>query len=125
VPSDFALQIQKENRIVGFRTYLRDFWNTIHGENQSEEQPLATIQEFRDSLDAPYQQFKNEFAEIRKTVMRKIAVATASGAGAILSGQIALGLFSLGMLASVWSDEAKRQTKHGDALSASLDLEQR
>jgi hypothetical protein len=125
VPLDFALQIRKENRLVGFRTYLRDFWNKICREGQTEEQRLATIQEFQDNLGAQYQQFKNEFAEIRKTVVGKIAVAGASGAGAILSGQLTLGLFSLGVLASAWPDEAKRQTKHAQALSVFLDLERR
>lgn len=123
VPLDFALQIRRENRLVGFRTYLRDFWNKMRREGQTEEQRLATIQEFQDNLDAQYQQFKKEFAEIRKTVMGKIAVAGASGAGAILTGQLALGLFSLGVLASAWPDEAKRQTKHSQALSVFLDLE--
>jgi hypothetical protein len=125
VPLDFALQIRKENRLVGFRTYLRDFWNKIRREGQTEEQRLATIQEFQDNLDAQYQQFKAEFAEIRKTVMGKIAVAGLSGAGAILSGQITLGIFSIGMLASALPDEAKRQTKHAQALSVFLDLERR
>ncbi len=125
VPLDFALQIRKEDRLVAFRTYLRDFWNKIRREGQTEEQRLATIQEFQDNLDAQYQQFKKEFAEIRKTVMGKIAIAGASGAGAILSGQLALGLFSLGVLVSAWPDEAKRQTKHSQALSVFLDLERR
>ncbi len=125
VPLDFALQIRKENRLVGFRTYLRDFWNKIRREGQTEEQRLAIIQEFQDNLDASYQQFKKEFAEIRKVVMSKIALAGASGAGAILSGQLALGLFSLGVLASALPDEAKKQTKHAQALSVFLDLERR
>ncbi len=123
VPLDFALQIRREDRLVGFRTYLRDFWNKIRREGQTEEQRLVTIQEFQDNLETQYQQFKAEFAEIRKTVMGKIAIAGASGAGAILSGQLALGLFSLGVLASAWPDEAKRQTKRSQALSVFLDLE--
>jgi hypothetical protein len=52
VPLDFALQMRKEKRLVGFRTYLRDFWNKIRREGQTEEQRLAIIQEFQDNLDA-------------------------------------------------------------------------
>jgi hypothetical protein len=125
VPLDFALQIRKEKRLVGFRTYLRDFWNKMRSEPQTEEQRLATIREFQDNLDAQYQQFKREFDEIRKIVMGKLIVGGASGAGAILSGQLALGLFSLGVLASGWPEEAKKQTKHAHALSVFLDLERR
>jgi molybdopterin converting factor small subunit len=125
IPLSFALQIRNENRLVGFRTYLKDFWNKIRREDQTEEQRLATIQEFRDNLDAQYQHFKREFDEVRKTVLNKIAVAGASGAGAILSGQLGLGIFSLGVLVSAYSDEAKKQTKHAQALSVFLDLERR
>jgi len=125
VPLDFALQIRNENRLVGFRTYLRDFWNKIRREDQTEDQRLTTIQEFRDNLDAQYQQFKKEFDEVRKAVMSKIAVAGASGAGAILTGQLDLGVFSLGVLVAAYSDEAKKQTKHAQALSVFLDLERR
>lgn len=125
IPLSFALQIRNENRLVGFRTYLRDFWNKIRREDQTEQQRLATIQEFRDNLDAQYQQFKKEFDEVRKTVLNKVAVAGASGAGAILSGQLGLGIFSLGVLVSAYSDEAKKQTKHAQALSVFLDLERR
>jgi hypothetical protein len=82
IPLSFALQIRKQNRLVGFRAYLKDFWNQVRREDQTEDQRLATIQEFRDNLDAQYQQFKQEFEEIRKTVLSKIAVAGASGAAA-------------------------------------------
>lgn len=125
VPLDFALKIRNENRLVGFRTYLRDFWNKIRREDQSEDQRLTTIQEFSDGLDAQYQQFKSEFEEVRKAVMSKIAVAGASGAGAILTGQLGLGIFSLGVLVAAYSDEAKKQTKYAQALSVFLDLERR
>src|SRR5260370_32584190 len=125
VALDFALQIRKENRLVGFRTYLKDFWNKIRREDQTEDQRLATIQEFRDNLDAQYQQFKKEFDELRKNVVAKIGVAGASGAGAVLSGQLTLFMFSLGMLVAAYSDEAKKQTKHAQALSVFLDLERR
>jgi molybdopterin converting factor small subunit len=93
VPLNFALRIRNENRLVGFRTYLRDFWNKIRREDQTEDQLLTTIQEFRDNLGAQYQQFKQEFDEVRKSVVSKIAVAGVSGAGAILSGQLGLGIF--------------------------------
>lgn len=125
VPLDFALEIRNENRLVGFRTYLRDFWNKIRREDQTEDQRLATIQEFSNNLDAQYQQFKKEFDEVRKAVLSKIAVAGASGAGAILTGQLGLGIFSLGVLVAAYSDEAKKQTKHAQALSVFLDLERR
>jgi hypothetical protein len=125
VPLDFALQIRKENRLVGFRTYLKDFWNKIRREDQTEEERLLVIQEFRDNLDTQYQQFKKEFDELRKNVVAKIGIAGASGAGAVLSGQIGLGLFSLGMLAAAYSDQTKKETKHAQALSVFLDLERR
>ncbi len=125
IPLSFALRIRKDNRLVGFRTYLKDFWNKVRQEDQSEEQRLATIQEFRDNLDAQYQQFKQEFNEIKRVVLGKIAVAGISGAGAILSGQLTLGILSLGALASALPEEAKRQTKHAQALSVFLDLERR
>jgi hypothetical protein len=125
IPLSFALQIRKENRLVGFRVYLKDFWNKIRRDDQTEDQRLATIQEFRDNLDAQYQQFKREFEEIRKTVLSKIAVAGASGAAAIVTGQITLGVFSLGALVAAYSDETKKQTKHAQALSVFLDLERR
>jgi hypothetical protein len=125
IPLDFALQIRKDNRLSGFRNYLKDFWNKVRGEDLSEEQRLAAIQEFQDGLDAQYQQFKKEFDEIKKTVLGKVALAGVSGAGAIVSGQLVLGMFSLGMLASALPDEAKRQTKHSQALSVFLDLERR
>jgi hypothetical protein len=125
IPLDFALQIRKDNRLSGFRNYLKDFWNKVRGEDLSEEQRLAAIQEFQDGLDAQYQQSKKEFDEIKKTVLGKVALAGVSGAGAIVSGQLVLGMFSLGMLASALPDEAKRQTKHSQALSVFLDLERR
>lgn len=125
IPLDFALQIRKDNRLASFRTYLKDFWNKVRREDQTEEQRLATIQEFQDGLDTQYQQFRNEFNEIKKTVLGKIAVAGVSGAGAIVTGQLVLGIFSLGLLASTLPDEAKRQTKHSQALSVFLDLERR
>lgn len=125
IPLSFALQIRKENRLVGFRTFLKDFWNKMRKENQTEEDRLATIQEFRDNLDAQYQQFKKEFDELRKSVIAKIGAAGASGAGAVLSGQLGLGIFSLGLLVAAYADEAKKQTKHAQALSVFLDLERR
>jgi hypothetical protein len=125
VPLDFALQIRKENRLAGFRTYLRNFWNKVRTESLTEDQRLAAIQEFRDGLDAQYQEFKAEFHEIEKTVKSKLSLAGISGAGALLSGSMALGLASLGFAGAAWGDEAKRQTKHAQALSVFLDLERR
>jgi hypothetical protein len=85
---------------------------------------LATIQEFRDNLDAQYQQFKKEFEELKKNVIAKIGAAGASGAGAVLS-QLTVFMFFLGLLVAAYSDEAKKQTKHSQALSVFLDLERR
>ena len=48
-----------------------------------------------------------------------------SGAGALVSGSMALGLASLEFAAAAWSDEAKKQTKHAQPLSIFLDLERR
>jgi hypothetical protein len=125
IPLDFALKIRTENRLVSFRTYLKEFWNKVRQEDLSEDQRLATIQEFQDGLEAQYQQFKNEFEEIKKIVLGKVALAGVSGAGAFVTGQITLGMFSLGVLASALPDEAKRQTKRSQALSVFLDLERR
>jgi hypothetical protein len=125
VPLDFALQMRKEDRLVGFRTYLREFWNKIRREDQTEDERVSTIQEFQDNLSTQYERFKTEFEEIRRIVVGRIAVAGLSGAGAILSGQLGLWLFALGALASALPDEAKRQTKHTEALSVFLDLERR
>lgn len=125
VPLDFALQIRKENRLVGLRTYLRNSWNKVQTESLTEEQRLAAIQEFRDGLDAQYQEFKAEFREIEKAVKSKLSLAGMSGAGALVSGSMALGLASLGFAASAWGDEAKKQTKHAQPLSIFLDLERR
>jgi hypothetical protein len=125
IPLSFALQIRRENRLIGFRTFLRDFWNKMRREDQTEQERLAAIQEFRDNLDAQYQQFKREFGELQKNVVAKIGIAGASGAGAVLTGQIALGMFSLGLLVAAYSDEAKKQTRHAQALSVFLDLDRR
>jgi hypothetical protein len=127
IPLSFALQIREENRLVGFRTFLRNFWNEMRRQDQSEAQRLTTVQEFRDKLDVQYQQFKAEFDEIRKAVVSKIGLAGVSGAGAVLSGSIGLGLgiAAIGFLASALTDEGKKQTKHGQALSIFLDLERR
>jgi hypothetical protein len=86
---------------------------------------LETIQEFRDGLDAQYQEFKAEFREIEKAVKSKLSLAGMTGAGALVSGSmtLALGLASLGFAASAWGDEAKKQTKHTQPLSIFLDLE--
>jgi hypothetical protein len=104
---------------------LRNFWNKVRTESLTEDQRLAAIQEFRDGLDAQYQEFKAEFHEIEKTVKSKLSLAGISGAGALLSGSMALGLASLGFAGAAWGDEAKRQTKHAQALSVFLDLERR
>lgn len=127
VPLDFGLQIRKEHRLAGFRTYLRNFWNRVQTESLSEEQRLAAIQEFRDGLDAQYQEFKAEFREIEKAVKSKLSLAGMTGAGALVSGSmaLALGLASLGFAAAAWGDEAKKQTKHAQPLSIFLDLERR
>jgi hypothetical protein len=127
IPLSFVLQIRKENRLVGFRTFLRDFWNKVRPEDQSEDQRLATIQEFRDGLDAQYHQFKLEFDEIRKAVATRVGLAGISGVGAILSGSLGLGIAigAVGFLASALTEESKKQTKHGQALSIFLDLERR
>jgi hypothetical protein len=127
VSLDFALQIRKENRLAGFRTYLRNFWNKVRTESLSEDQRLAAIQEFRDGLDAQYQEFKAEFHEIEKAIKSKLSLAGMTGAGALVSGSmtLALGLASLGFAAAAWGDEAKKQTKHAQPLSIFLDLERR
>jgi hypothetical protein len=74
VPLSSVLQLRKENRLVGFRKYLREFWNTIRSDGQTEDERLASIREFRDGLDAEYQQFKREFDEIRKSIISKMTV---------------------------------------------------
>jgi len=127
VSLDFALQIRKENRLAGFRTYLRNFWNKVQTESLSEDQRLAAIQEFRDGLDAQYQEFKAEFHEIEKAIKSKLSLAGMTGAGALVSGSmtLALGLASLGFAAAAWGDEGKKQTKHAQPLSIFLDLERR
>jgi hypothetical protein len=125
VSLDFVLQIRKENRLTGFRTYLRNFWNKVQTESLSEDQRLAAIQEFRDGLDAQYQEFKAEFREIEKAVKNKLGLTGLSGAGALISGSMALGLASLGFAAAALGDEAKKQTKHAQPLSIFLDLERR
>jgi hypothetical protein len=97
----------------------------VQTESLSEEQRLEAIQEFRDGLDAQYQEFKAEFREIEKAVKSKLSLAGMSGAGALVSGSMALGLASLGFAAAAWGDETKKQTKHAQPLSIFLDLERR
>lgn len=125
VPLDFALKLRQEGRLASFRQYLRDFWNKVRKLGLSEAERLAAIQEFQDGLATEYEKFKKEFQEIEKLVYQRTAVGGIGGAGAIISGNLALAIPSIGLLVTALDHEAKKGIHRVNALSVFLDLERR
>lgn len=123
VPLEFVLQIRQEARLEGFRSLIRDFWNQVRTEGLSETDRLAAIKHFQEKLAAGYEQYKREFEEIEKSVYSKVAFAGVSGAGAIISGSLQLGMLSVGLWVTAYDKELKRQTKKSEPFSVFMDLE--
>jgi hypothetical protein len=132
VNSEFAFKMREEQRLGGFRSYLRKVWNTIGG---SPDPTKANIlaREFSDELTQSYAEAKKEWAEIDLDLLKWVGggglVAGASVAvTALTTGGLSLALpaggFAINSVSQLVISTMKRRSfRKTVPMSAFIDLE--
>lgn len=132
VNSEFAFKMREEQRLGGFRSYLRKVWNTIGGSpDPTKAGELA--REFSDELTQSYAEAKKEWAEIDLDLLKWVGggglVAGASAAvTALTTGGLSLALPASGFAINsvtqlVISTMRRRNFRKTVPMSAFIDLE--
>jgi hypothetical protein len=125
VKLDFVLGLRKDNRLASLRRFLHDTWkqaSTIDGMER-----LNADAAFRESLEAEYAKYKQEWKDIQKRLGANVVVGGLGAAATFLSGQflfnIALGGLAAFGLRELVEARAKRITAERLPLSIFLKLE--
>jgi hypothetical protein len=99
VDSKFAVEMRKEGRLEGFRSYMRKLWDTVDGEpDPAKSESLA--RDFKDELAGEYAKAQGEWSEIDRDLMKWAAPGIAGAiqaAGALLSGHYGLAVAGGGL----------------------------
>jgi hypothetical protein len=102
VSIEFAYTMRKEDRLGGFRAYLRKIWKAVEGSpDPAQAERLAGY--FSDELSQSYQLAKKEWAEIDIDLLKwfgggTVATGIATGVeGAFSSGKLSLALPAPGL----------------------------
>jgi hypothetical protein len=134
VDSQFALEMRKEERLGGFRTYLRKVWNTVEGSpDPAKADSLA--RDFSDELTQSYQDAKKEWSEIDIDLLKWVGGGgIVAGAGvavsALTTGGLSLALPATGFVLNsvsqlIQSTMKRRNFRKTVPMSAFIDLERK
>jgi hypothetical protein len=134
VDSEFAFKMREEQRLGGFRSYLRRVWNTVEGSpDPAKADSLA--RDFSDELTQSYADAKKEWSEIDIDLLKWVggggAVAGASVAlSALTTGGLSLALPATGFAINgvsqlVISTMKRRNFRKTVPMSAFIDLERK
>lgn len=132
VNAEFAFKMREEQRLGGFRSYLRKVWNTIGG-SPDPTKADALAREFSDELTQSYAEAKREWAEIDLDLLKWVGGGgLIAGAGvaatALATGGLSLALpaggFCLNGVAQLVNSTMKRRNfRRTVPMSAFIDLE--
>lgn len=98
VDSKFVVEMRKEGRLEGFRSYLRKVWTTVGGDIDLAKAEMFAL-DFKDELAGEYDKAKSDWASIDRELMKWAVPAIAGivgAAGAIATGHLGLALPSGG-----------------------------
>jgi hypothetical protein len=134
VDAKFAFEMRKEERLGGFRSYLRKVWNTIEGSpDPAKAEGLA--RDFSDELTQSYQDAKKEWSEIDIDLLKWVGGGgIVAGAGvavsALTTGGLSLALPATGFVLNsvsqlVQSTMKRRNFRKTVPMSAFIDLERK
>jgi hypothetical protein len=132
VSSEFAFKMREEQRLGGFRSYLRKVWNTVGGSPDPTRTDVLA-REFSDELTQSYAEAKKEWSEIDLDLLKWVGggglVAGASAAvTALTTGGLSLALPATGFAINsvsqlVISTMKRRNFRRTVPMSALIDLE--
>lgn len=131
VDSEFAFRMREEQRLGGFRSYLRKIWNTIGGSPDPTKADVLA-REFSDELTQSYAEAQKDWSEIDLGLLKWVGggglVAGASAAvTALTTGGLSLALPATGFAINgvsqlVISTMKRRNFRRTVPMSAFLDL---
>jgi hypothetical protein len=133
VSPEFAYTMRKEERLSGFRAYLRKVWNTVEGSPEP-GQAERLARDFKDELTQSYQQAKKEWADIDLDLLKwfggggVVAGATAAVETAFSNGKLSLALPATGFVLNsvvqlIQAQIKRRNFRKTVPMSAFIDLE--
>lgn len=135
VDSQFACTLRQEQRLEGFRAYLRRLWNTVGGEaDPSKSEGLA--RDFRDELLQAFNEASAEWDKIDRDLLKWGLPKMGGGAGigavasAIATGHMSLefgaaGFVIEGISELIQSAMKRREFRKKTPMSVFIDLEHR
>jgi hypothetical protein len=134
VDAKFAFEMRKEERLGGFRSYLRKVWNTIEGSpDPAKAEGLA--RDFSDELTQSYQDAKREWSEIDIELLKWVGgggIVAGAGAAvpALTTGGLSLALPATGFVLNsvsqlILSTLKRRNFRKTVPMSAFIDLERK
>ncbi|MGO8758694.1 MAG: hypothetical protein ACLQG3_11275 [Terracidiphilus sp.] len=134
VDAKFAFEIRKEERLGGFRSYLRKVWNAIEG-SPDPTKAEALARDFSEELTQSYQDAKKEWSEIDIELLKWVGggglvVGAGAAASALATGGLSLALPAAGfavnsvtqLVISTWK---RRNFRRAVPMSAFIDLERK
>jgi hypothetical protein len=132
VDSKFAFKMREEQRLGGFRTYLRKVWNTIGGSPDPARADVLA-REFGDELTQSYAEAKKEWAEIDLDLLKWVGggglvAGTSAAITALATGGLSLALPAGGFVINsvsqlIVSTMKRRNFRRTVPMSAFVDLE--
>jgi SEC-C motif len=135
VDPQFAFEMRREQRLGGFRSYLRKVWNTVEG-SPDPKKAESLARDFSDELTESYQAAKKEWSEIDIELMKWVGGGgIAAGVGGVALSALATGGLSLALPATgfaingvsqlVISTMKRRNFRKTVPMSAFIDLERK
>lgn len=93
----FALELRQDGKLSRMRKYLHELWCQVSSVSGIER--LSVDAAFRDELEDQYQEYKREWREIQKSIMRNTIVGVAEAGLATLSGNLQFSVAAAGLAA--------------------------
>lgn len=126
VDSGFACTLRKEQRLEGFRSYLRRLWNTVGGElDIAKAEPLA--RDFRDELTQASSEAQAEWGAIERDFAQRAVptIGTALVTGIFSPVIAASGLAVAGLGEIIQEEMKRREFRKKVPMSVFIDLERK
>lgn len=134
VDPNFALEMRTEQRLGGFRSYLRKVWNAVEG-SPDPANADALARDFSDELTQSYQDAKKESSEIDIDLLKWVGgggviAGAGAAASALTTGGLSLALptagFVINSVAQLLQSTMKRRNfRKTVPMSAFIDLERK
>lgn len=102
VEPEYVLHLRKQGKLESFRSFLSSLWNSL-GTSRSEEELKINSEKFQSLLKEKLGEYKEEWNEIEKDVLKNFAKGGVTGASSVVLGLIDIKTALVGALGGLIS----------------------